>query len=206
MLRFILTSILLGVGLTMDAFSVSIADGLHEPNMKKRKMGLIALTFALFQYAMPMIGWICVHTILTKFKKFEYAIPWIALILLLYIGGKMVIETIKEKCSKSEELKDDQKEVVNIKRLGFGMLMVQGIATAIDALSVGFTIADYRIVKALLCGAIICVITFAFCIVGLIFGKKIGEKFSSWAELIGGLILIGIGLEIFITGMIDLYA
>ncbi len=205
-IKFILTSLLLGVGLTMDAFSVSIANGLKEPDMKKGKMLGVASTYAIFQYAMPMIGWICVHTVVEKFKKFEYAIPWIALILLLYIGGKMIIENIVEmKKAKNQEIEDNESKE-DTKKLGFWTLMVQGVATAIDALSVGFTISDYGIYKALICGAIIAVVTLLFCLFGLFFGKKLGSKFSSRAELIGGIILVAIGLEIFISGMIDLYA
>ena len=196
---FILNSILLGVGLTMDAFSVSIADGLNESNMKKTKMVGIASTFAIFQFAMPMIGWLCVHTIVEKFNVFRYAIPWIALVLLTFIGGKMIFENIKNR-------KNPEEEKTNVKPLGFIALLIQGIATSIDALSVGFTIADYDVLKAVIACIIIGVVTLSFCIIGLFFGKKISSKFSSYAELIGGIILIGIGLEIFISGMIELYA
>ncbi|MDE7106031.1 MAG: manganese efflux pump MntP family protein [Anaeroplasmataceae bacterium] len=196
---FILNSILLGVGLTMDAFSVSIADGLNEPNMKKAKMVGIASTFAIFQFAMPMIGWLCVHTIVEKFNVFRYAIPWIALALLSFIGGKMIFENIRSR-------KHPEEEQNTAKKLGFIALLIQGIATSIDALSVGFTIADYDLIKAIIACSIIGVVTLGFCIIGLFFGKKISSKFSSYAELIGGIILIGIGLEIFISGMIELYA
>ncbi|MCM1131497.1 MAG: manganese efflux pump MntP family protein [Roseburia sp.] len=195
---FILNSILLGIGLTMDAFSVSIADGLNEPNMKKIKMIGIASIFAIFQFAMPLIGWICVHTIVEKFNVFRYAIPWIALALLAFIGGKMIFENIKSKKHPEEE-KD------NSKILGLLGLLFQGIATSIDALSVGFTIADYNVENAIIACTIIGVVTLGFCIIGLFFGKKISSKFSSYAELIGGIILIGIGLEIFISGMIELF-
>lgn len=198
MIRFILTSILLGVGLTMDAFSVSIANGLKESNMRKIKMFFVAFTYAFFQFLMPLIGWICVHTIVTKFKIFEYFIPWIALILLLFIGGKMIFENIKKE--SGEEVDNDYKKI------GIGLLIIQGIATSIDALSVGFTIADYNFLSSLLCCLIIAFITLSFCIFGLIFGKKLGNKFSKRAELIGGIILVLIGLEIFISGMINLYA
>ena len=87
---FFLNSVLLGVGLAMDAFSVSMANGLHDPKMNKGTMCKIAGTFALFQAAMPMIGWVCVHTIVELFASFETLIPWIALALLSYIGGKML--------------------------------------------------------------------------------------------------------------------
>lgn len=190
-LLFFLNSVLLGVGLAMDAFSVSLANGLQEPAMKKKKMCGIAGVFALFQAIMPMLGWICVHTILQYFKAFEKFIPWIALILLLFIGGKMLIEGIKSK--------DDEEEQ---SRLGIGALLVQGVATSIDALSVGFTIAEYGFLMALVCACIIAVVTFVICMTGLAIGKKFGTIFSSKATIFGGIILIVIGLEIFITGIL----
>lgn len=190
-LMFFINSILLGVGLAMDAFSVSMANGLNEPKMKVGRMSLIAGCYAFFQFAMPMIGWICVHTIVVYFQKFEKFIPWIALILLLYIGGKMLIEGIKG------EDEDDDSD----KRLSFGTLIIQGIATSIDALSVGFTIADYGAVMALVASVIIAVVTFFICIGGLKIGKTVGTKLSNKAAILGGVILIGIGIEIFVKGV-----
>ena len=190
-LLFFLNSVLLGVGLAMDAFSVSLANGLQEPAMKKKKMCGIAGVFALFQAIMPMLGWICVHTILQYFKAFEKFIPWIALILLLLIGGKMLIEGIKSK--------DDEVEQY---RLGISALLVQGVATSIDALSVGFTIAEYGFLMALVCACMIAVVTFVICLTGLAIGKKFGTIFSGKATIFGGIILIIIGFEIFITGIL----
>ena len=191
---FIITNLLLGVGLAMDAFSVSIADGLAEPNMTKKKSWLIAGTFAVYQYLMPIIGWVCVHYLVEKFNAFQKWVPWIALILLGYIGGKMLAEGIRAK-------KDPGKEV-ELKPLSFGMLMVQGIATAIDALSVGFTIADYNLKLALISTIIIGLVTTIICIGGLILGKKVGTKLSNKASILGGVILIGIGIEIFVKGVL----
>ena len=94
---FFLNSIFFGVGLAMDAFSVSVTNGLNEPAMRRRKMAGIALTFAVYQALMPMIGWFCVHNLLEQFQAFEKFIPWIALILLSYIGGKMLYEGIRHK-------------------------------------------------------------------------------------------------------------
>ena len=94
-LELVLQSIALGVALAMDAFSVSMANGLNDPGMKKKKMCVIAATFAGFQFAMPMIGWFCVTTIKEIFSMFERFIPWIALILLLIIGGKMLLDGIR---------------------------------------------------------------------------------------------------------------
>ena len=187
---FFLNSILLGVGLAMDAFSVSLANGLNEPSMKRSRMAFIAGVFAFFQALMPMIGWGCVHTIATYFSLFEKMIPWIALILLLFIGGKMLIEGIK-----------NDEDADEIKNLGIGALIIQGVATSIDALSVGFTIADYDVLMAVVCAAIIAAVTFIICMVGLKIGKKVGTKISGKANILGGVILIFIGIEIFVKGV-----
>lgn len=189
-LLFFINSAMLGVGLAMDAFSVSLANGLNEPNMRKKKLCGIAAVFAIFQAVMPMIGWICVHTIVQCFKAFEAWIPWIALILLVFIGGKMLIEGIK-----------NNEEEVEKQEVGFAALMIQGVATSIDALSVGFTIVEYGLLMAIVCAVIIAVITFFICVGGLVIGKKFGTRLSNKASILGGVILIIIGLEIFITGV-----
>lgn len=187
-LTFFLNSILLGIGLAMDAFSVSLANGLNEPHMKKSKMCIVSGVFSGFQALMPMIGWICVHTIVQYFYSFEKIIPWIALILLLYIGGKMLIDGIKNK--NSEETGG---------AVGFKMLIVQGIATSIDALSVGFTIANYNWLMAIVCALLIAAVTFIICFAGIAIGRKFGTKLANRASIFGGLILIFIGIEIFVT-------
>lgn len=186
---FILNSALLGVGLAMDAFSVSLANGLNEPKMGKGKMCGIAAVFAFFQALMPMIGWVCVHTIVQCFQAFEQFIPWIALVLLVFIGGKMLLDGIKSKEAEAEN------------GVGLTALLVQGVATSIDALSVGFTIAEYGLSMALVCALMIAVVTFFICLAGIIIGRKVGTKFAGKAAIFGGAILIVIGLEIFITGV-----
>ena len=188
---FFMNSILLGVGLAMDAFSVSLANGLHETEMRTAKMCGVAGIFGIFQGMMPMIGWICIHTIVQYFRAFEQMIPWIALVLLVYIGGKMLWEGIHEKEGEEE-----------IPAIGLGMLLVQGIATSIDALSVGFTIADYNWVMALVSALIIAAVTFVICMAGLIIGKKFGTKLAGKASVFGGVILIVIGIEIWLTGIL----
>ena len=192
-LVFFFNSILLGVGLAMDAFSVSLANGLHEPEMKTRRMCRIAGVFAFFQALMPIVGWICVHSIVQWFHAFEKFIPWIALALLLFIGGHMLMEGLKHENEENEETEQTG--------VGFAVLMVQGVATSIDALSVGFTIAEYGLLMALVCSLIIAAVTFVICMAGLIIGKKFGTKLSDKASILGGVILIIIGLEIFITGI-----
>lgn len=186
---FFLNSALLGVGLAMDAFSVSLANGLHDPHMSRRRGAIIAGTFGVFQAVMPMAGWLCVHTIVELFSAFEKFIPWIALALLGYIGGKMLLEGIKgEEAEEAAEL-------------SAGALFMQGVATSIDALSVGFTISEYGWLMALVCSLIVAAVTFFICEAGLSLGKKFGTKLSGKASILGGVILIGIGLEIFISGV-----
>lgn len=187
---FFIRSVLLGAGLAMDAFSVSLANGLNEQNMKKGKMLGISGIFAFFQALMPLIGWVCVHTVVTYFTAFSSFVPYIALVLLAFIGGKMIFDSLK-KCDC-----DDGCSV------GFIALIVQGIATSIDALSVGFTIAEYAFIEALVCALIIALVTFVICFIGVYLGKKFGTKLSNKACIFGGVLLIIIGLEIFLTGIL----
>lgn len=189
MTQIIITSILLGCGLAMDACAVSMANGLKEPKMKFNKIALIAFMFAFFQAAMPLIGYFVGSALLSKI---EWIIPWVALVLLSFVGGKMLYEGIKH---KDEAEEDDNKS------LTFKALIIQAIATSIDALSVGFTISNYTILQAFICCAIVAVVTFAICVAAVFIGKKFGTKLGNKAEILGGIILIGIGLEIFITGV-----
>lgn len=188
-ITFFINSILLGVGLAMDAFSVSLANGLHEPRMRLFKMGAVAGVFALFQTAMPLIGWGCVCTVTGCFKAFEAYIPWIALILLGYIGGTMLYHGIK----------NDEEEPP---ALTLGALILQGIATSIDALSVGFTIADHEWLLALLSCVIIGIVTFVICFAGLQIGKTVGTKLAGKASILGGCILLFIGIEIWLKSVL----
>ncbi len=191
-LMFFVNSVLFGVGLAMDAFSVSMANGLNEPRMKPGRMALIAGVFSVFQTAMPLLGWLCIHTIAQTFTAFQTFIPYIALVLLLYIGGKMLVEGIR--CNGGGECK--------LGGVSFTALLVQGLATSIDALSVGFTIADYRAPMAVVESLIIGVVTFFICMAGLFIGKKFGDKLKNKASILGGVILIIIGVEIFLTGIL----
>ena len=189
---FILNSILFGVGLAMDAFSVSMANGLREPDMKTGRMCIIAGTFAFFQVLMPLLGWVCVHTIAEMFEGFQRLIPWIALLLLGYIGGKMLLEGLRG---------EESEPGAEAAAVGWSGLMLQGIATSIDALSVGFTIAEYSWRAALTEALIIGIVTFLICLAGLRIGKFFGMRLAGKASILGGVILIAIGLEIFLTGV-----
>ena len=207
---FFLTAAGLGMGLAMDAFSVSLANGLNEPNMRRRRVLMIAATFAGFQFAMPMIGWFCVHTATQYFTAFQPFIPYIALFLLLFIGGKMLYEGIRPKECKIVFGQDENGAVVTEqgtvscegqRALGLAGLLVQGVATSIDALSVGFTISEYGVLEALVACLVIGVLTLGICVAGVLIGKKFGTKLANKAAILGGVILIAIGIEIFITGV-----
>lgn len=184
---FIFNSILLGIGLAMDAFSVSLANGLNEPQMTLRRACAVAGMFALFQFLMPLLGWVCVHTLVEKLAAFQRLVPWIALFLLVFIGGSMLREGLR------------QEKPTPV--IGTGALLFQGIATSIDALSVGFTVASYGLANALTAALMIAAVTFLLCLLALCFGRVIGIRLSGKASIFGGAILIAIGIEIFRTGV-----
>ena len=202
---FVFNSILLGIGLAADAFSVSVADAIGDPKMRRSRRLLIAGTFAAFQFLMPMIGWACVRWIAGVFSRIQPSFPWIALILLCLIGGKMLIEAIhgdgKNETAENACNEASSEETADSAALSFGGLMLQGIATSIDALSVGFTIEEYGVKQASLSALIIGAVTFLICMLGLLLGRKIGRRLAGRAGIIGGLILIGIGIEIFVRGV-----
>lgn len=207
----IFNSVMLGFGLAMDAFSVSLANGFADHNMSKKRRVQIALVYAVFQFAMPVIGWFLVRNAATFFIGFQKFIPWIALILLAFIGGKMLIEGIldrkaERKCEKGHNCGECDRE--ECRKYGIDpdkgaisnkLLFLQGIATSIDALSVGFTIEKYGAVQVLFSATIIGAVTYVVCYAGLKLGIKFGTRLASFAKIIGGIILIGIGIEIFFS-------
>jgi putative Mn2+ efflux pump MntP len=184
----------------MDAFSVSIANGLADSEMKKGRMFSIAGTFAGFQFMMPMIGWLLVTEAARLFKWFSPLIPWIALVLLLIIGGGLLKDGIEE-LRESKAGASEADKPSDAARLSFWALMMQGVATSIDALSVGFTTATYNIMQALVSSLIIGVVTLFICLAGLRIGRRLGTLLAGRASILGGIILIGIGLEIWIKGV-----
>lgn len=189
MVKTIVTSSLLGAGLAMDAAAVSMANGMNKPCMKVRKVVLIASMFGLFQGAMPFIGYLVGSVVLSKI---EWIIPWVALFLLSFIGGKMLIDGVKNK----------EEECESKAELTFRVLLVQAVATSIDALSVGFTISNYSLIEAVVAVLLIALVTFIISFIAVYIGKKFGTKLGNKAVIIGGFILIAIGVEIFISGLI----
>ena len=198
----LITIILTGFALAMDAFAVSVTKGMTLKNLTKKMAIKIALFFGVFQAAMPLIGWILGISFEGYIKSID---QWVALILLSILGGKMIHEFYENR----KEAKDSNKEAVsevsttldkeyNAKdeSLSNKELTSLAIATSIDALAVGISFAflNVNIVSSSL---IIGVITFVVCFIGVIAGKKIGGLFKDYAELVGGVILILIGINIF---------
>ena len=194
---------LIGISLSMDALAVSVTDGLCYRNLNKRKGALIPCTFAFFQAVMPVIGFFIAYGLGQAFKEvFDKFDHWIAFTLLLLIGGKMIIDAVKEMRSPEEK--------VNEKKFSFPEVMLQGVATSIDALFVGVSFAATDGLKdsfgnlflsVLIIGLVTLIITFA----GLLVGVKIGDvlkKKAGITGIIGGLVLIAIGLKILIQGLI----
>lgn len=171
---------LLGIGLAMDAFAVSICKGLSMKKMNWKNAIIIALYFGIFQALMPVIGYFLGTTFEGLVTKFDH---WLAFALLLAIGGSM----IKEAFSKEEENKND--------KVDFKTMSVLALATSIDALAVGITFAFFE-VNVLLAVTIIGLITFIISIIGVKIGNRFGDKYQSKAELMGGIILILLGIKI----------
>lgn len=185
--------LLLGVGLSMDAFAVSISNGLGMKKIILKKALLIALTFGLFQALMPMLGYFLGATFAEFVERFDH---YIALIFLGFIGVKMIIDGVKELKSKDKADEEETKKV----DLSFTGLMFQAVATSIDALVVGvsFVAMKMSFTDMLIGITIIGITTFILSLIGVFAGKKFGDLLGSRAEIIGGLILVGIGLKVFI--------
>lgn len=180
----IIELLLIALGLSMDAFAVSVTDGLCVKNMKLPKMLGIALTFGIFQGAMPAIGYALGQTFTGYIQKFDHII---ALVLLCFIGGKLLFDGLKK----------GQGDHCNVAGITFGALMMQGVATSIDALAVGISFSVMR-VNILVSAGFIAAVTFLCSFIGVAVGKKFGSVLNKKAQILGGIILIGIGVKIFV--------
>ena len=180
--------VLLGLALAVDAFVVSFSYGLILKRNRWRNAVSLGAATGLGQFVMPVAGWYGTNLVHGYIESIDH---WIAFILLGIIGGKMLIDGIKaEDDEETGEFKLDLKE-----------LFLLAIATSIDALSVGFTTAGYGLVMAVVCSLIVAVVTFVICETGLCLGKTLGTKLSGKADVLGGVILIGIGIVSWGRGM-----
>lgn len=185
---FFLNCVMFGFGLAVDAFLISLSNGLNAPNISRGKMCAMASVFALFQLIAPMLGWLCINTIAKRFDMFEEYLSWIALIVLCYIGVKMILDGARRKNTLEEKPK-----------VGLGALLIQASVTSVDALSVGFTIADRSPQAALVGSAIIAAVTFGAFIGGFCIGKRYGTLLANRASILGGVIFIFIGIEVLVN-------
>lgn len=174
---------LIAVGLSADAFSVSVCKGLNMRKLNLKHAYVIALFFGVFQAVMPLLGYLLGTGFSEYIEKYDH---WIAFVLLAFIGGKMALEAIREKDGEAEEKTDT---------LSIGELTILAVATSIDALAVGITFAFLK-VNILPSVLLIGVTTFALSLGGVLLGNRFGAKYKSKAEIAGGVILILIGLKI----------
>lgn len=203
----IIELLLLAVGLSMDAFAVSIGNGLSMKKINLKEALPIAVSFGLFQALMPVIGYFLGTAFEAVIKRWDH---YIAVVFLGFIGGKMIFDGIKEIIADKKKEKADgiceqnpeiPVETTNDKGISLGKLLVQAIATSIDALIVGVSFAALPNVNIWLAVSLIGVITFSISLVGVFAGKKFGELLGSKAEVFGGLILVAIGVKVFIEHM-----
>ncbi len=194
---------LIGVSLAMDSFAVSITDGLCYRNLNKVKGAFIPVTFAVFQAVMPLVGFFAAYGLGQAFKEvFDKFDHWIAFTLLLIIGGKMIFDAIKEFRSPADEVKE--------KKFSFAEVLLQGVATSIDALFIGVSFAATDGLKDSIPNVLISVLiigctTLIISLAGIIIGVKVGDvlkKKAGITEIIGGLVLIGIGIKILVGGLL----
>ncbi len=197
MAEFLLRSILLGVALAMDAFSVSVTNGLRQPHMKRGRMCLIAGCYALFQFIMPLCGYLVVHTIVEYFSFLQRAAEITGFAVLVILGIKMIREGLEDwnRSGKEADEEKTENEDTSGNVLTVPTLLLQGVATSLDALSAGFAIASYTPAEGVLSSVIIMAVTFLLCMVGLRLGKKLGEYLSGASSILGGVILIVIGIK-----------
>jgi len=182
-----LTLLLIALGLSMDAFAVSVSNGLCFKNFNKNQAFLASLSFGIFQGLMPTIGYFAGTLFFNTISRLDH---WIALILLGYIGLNMIIDARKELKQKNSNLCEPKD--YNIKTL-----FLQSIATSIDALAVGISFAALKI-NILIAALSICIITFICCLIGSFIGQKFSSLLQEKAKIFGGIILIFIGLKIFL--------
>ncbi len=175
---------MLGISLSMDASAVSMTNGLKKSEMKRSLVIKMSLIFGFFQGAMPLIGYAIGHALLMYIEEY---IPWIALGLLGFLGLNMILTSFKQENS--------------FFKLGIKEILFQAVATSIDALSVGLTFADYTLYEAIISFLFISGITSFLCWISFYIGKKFGTQLGAFAGILGGIILILLGIEIFLKGI-----
>lgn len=196
--------VFIGIALSMDAFAVGMTNGMVEPKMRTFKVLAIAFAFAFFQFGMPLLGYFLGAAFTELVEKIA---PYLSFGLLLLLGGKMIFDCAKEKAEKKRESALRPYLLAQANPLGAGKLLVQAVATSLDALAVGVTLLAAETGAGLpasvwLCAFVIGAVTFSLSVIAVSIGKKAGDKFSDDAGLLGGVILISIGLKILLEGVL----
>lgn len=182
----VVNALALGVALSFDSFSLCVADALVEPLMARKKKALITFMHSAFQALMPALGYVLVRVVAGVLTFFLRLTPYISFFLLTFLGVKMIKEALHGEGESAPPV------------LGVGVLLSQGVAASIDALSVGFAIASYNVGEVLATALIIAAVTGVFCVVAFALGKTLSARFSKQAGVVAAIILIAIGLEILI--------
>lgn len=202
--------ILLGVALAMDACAVAMTDGMCESKMPIKRAFLTAAMFGFFQFMMPMIGYFITGIVAEAFfETFEKISSWISFLLLGFLGGKMIVESIKEMCEnkKTTGTGGDLTVCPIEKRISFSKLLLQAVATSIDALAVGVTLQMAKISQGLALGVwgstvTIGIVTLFLSFGAVFLGKAVGNKLSDKAGFFGGVVLVCIGVKLLLDGIL----
>lgn len=197
-----INALLVSISMSVDCMTIGAADGIQYPKLEKWKIFLLAFLFGLFQAVMPTIGYFIGYSFQEVMEKY---IPWIAFGLLGLLGVKNIIEWIKDRKESKEEKEEIQEEKegdLPEKKLTIPAMLVQSVATSIDALCIGFVYLNYSIPQAIAVFSMIGIITFLLSIMAIFLGRKIGPWLSSWAGLIAGIVFIALGLKILLESLL----
>lgn len=185
-----LTVLGIAVALAMDAFAVSVAAGISVKQVTSRHVFRVAWHFGLFQFLMPVLGWFAGRAVADHIKAFDH---WVAFVLLTLIGGKMLLDALRNRSEESGETRDPTRGLV---------LVTLAVATSIDALAVGISLAMLG-VSIWVPSAVIGLVAGILSMIGIRFGDRIGSRFERWAGFVGGLVLVAIGLRILVTHLME---
>ena len=186
----VLNSVMLAVGLAFESFIVALANGLKNANMRLKTACLYAFIFAAFHAVALFIGYAVVKTVAENIDRVEKILSVAAIVVLLFLGVKMIVEGVKRGEEKSAT--------------GLAEFSVQSAVAAMDAVAAGFTVPDYGIGDTAFCAAVIATVILAFFLVGFVVGKKFGNKLSRYAAILGGLVFIGLAVEVAVGLIFDL--
>lgn len=187
----ILNGLLFGLGLAVDVFIMALTDGLDYPDIKRAKLLMLAMLFSAFNIIMPMLGWLCMHTISVYVPYFDEALSWIAFGVMTALGAKMIVDGVRKRPPKPER-----------RSINVGAIILQCFVTSVDSLAVGFVIANYTVAESVVCAIVISAVTFLVFCLGFIAGRRCGLRYARIAYVIGGIAFIGIGAEILITSFL----